>query len=115
MTDNEKEIIKEVVNRTIEELKQNGMLIDIDYKNYTEIREKIRRYYEKGRKNRDKDIDEAIKELKNDEYIDILEKHYHDGMTIEKIAEEFDVSTATIKRNKKRLCLEIYKKISKNR
>lgn len=52
-------------------------------------------------------IDDCLKEIEHDEYYDIISKLYFERKTIEKIAEEMNVSTPAIYKNKKRLLHEL--------
>lgn len=48
-------------------------------------------------------IDKAIASLKDEEYIGIITMHYIDGLTMETIAEVYDISTVTAYAHKKKL------------
>lgn len=48
-------------------------------------------------------VDNALKELWDDLYYDIIPMMYFEGQSREAIAEYFDTSTTTISRNKRRL------------
>ena len=48
-------------------------------------------------------IDKAIVSLKNEEYIGIITMHYIDGLTMECIAEVYDISLVTAYAQKKKL------------
>lgn len=50
-----------------------------------------------------KEIDRALKEIKNDDYYDVIPKFFFERKTVEKIAEEMNCDTVTIYRNKSRL------------
>ena len=48
-------------------------------------------------------IDKAIVSLKDEEYIGIITMHYIDRLTMERIAEEYDISLVTAYAQKKKL------------
>lgn len=52
-------------------------------------------------------VDSAIESLKDDYYIGIITMHYIDKLTMERIAEIYDISTVTAYAQKKRLVHEL--------
>ena len=48
-------------------------------------------------------IDKAVYTLSNEKYIGIVKLHYIDGVTMERIAELYDISTVAVYKRKKRL------------
>lgn len=48
-------------------------------------------------------VDKAIAFLKNEKYIGIITMHYIDGLTMERIAEVYDISTVAVYSQRKRL------------
>lgn len=114
MTDSEKlEIqayIDSTIKKTVQELKKNG-LINTDPKNgYDKTVSKLRAYYQNDKD--DERITKALDAIKDDVYFDIIPLYYLSNQTIEHIASMYNVDTSTITRNKKRLCMEIYKLIT---
>lgn len=105
----DKELIKEIVQQTIAELKKSGMLRETTELAYSEISSLLKEYYEDGE--RDSVIKQALLNLENDTYYKVIPLYFSYGYTIESIAEVFDVEISTIVRNKKRLCLEVYNAI----
>lgn len=102
--------IDDTVKKTVQELKKNG-LINADPKNgYEETVSKLRAYYQSDKD--DESITKALDTLKDDVYFDIIPLYYLSNQTIEHIASMYNVDTSTITRNKKRLCMEIYKLIT---
>lgn len=105
LTAEQKQDVKEIVNLTIEELQQVGMLKDKSDYIYSNIAQRLRAYY----KNKiDKQLGKALEDLQDDIYINILPMYYKNDWTIEAIAEIFNVNSSTIVRNKKRLCIMIH-------
>lgn len=100
----DKNEIKLIVAETIAELRRQGMIKD----NYKAIKDKVEpelyEYFNKGNTN----IKKALTELSDDQYIDLIYLLYRDCFTLERIADAFDKDVSTIKRNKKRLILNIY-------
>ena len=114
MTDSEKlEIqayIDNTIKKTVQELKKNG-LINTDLKSgYDETVSKLKAYYLNDKD--DENITKALDAIKDDVYFDIIPLYYLSNQTIEHIASMYNVDTSTITRNKKRLCMEIYKLIT---
>lgn len=109
MTINE---IREVVKLTIEELRSQNALTDP----YPIIKKEVERLlylFFSGNRAEGTGITQALHEVSEDEYIDIIYLYYRDKYTLEKIAEIMDKDTTTISRNRKRLILELYSLINK--
>lgn len=105
------EIIHETVDYTIAKLKLSGLMKDNRQtafqkteqilKNYNELKKS---YSEDGTAKKFVDIvDNALKELLDDMYYDIIPMMYFENQTREAIAEYFDTTVTTISRNKRRL------------
>lgn len=73
---------------------------------YEEVAKMLRDAYDSGETNRE--LVHAMRQLTSDPYFELLPKYFGEGLTIERLAEEYDVEVSTITRNKKRLCLKIY-------
>lgn len=108
---NVNEIIHETVDYTIAKLKLSGLMKDNRQtafqkteqilKNYNELKKS---YSEDGTAKKFVDIiDNALKELLDDIYYDIIPMMYFENQTREAIAEYFDTTVTTISRNKRRL------------
>ena len=102
--------VKKIVRQTIKELMKQELLKDAIGIAYKEISERLQRFYAPYAVE-DKELSEAIDQLKGDKYRHILWMFYRDGYTVEEIAEKLDVDVRTISRNKKRLCIELYSKL----
>lgn len=111
MTENEiKKIINDTVNATVLKLKMTGLLNNNRKTAFQKTEELLRNYnvfktvtdQEYTRKIVNK-IDEAIEEIKDDIYFDIIPMTYFDDCSREVIAEHFNTSVKTISRNKIRL------------
>lgn len=99
------EQIREVVKMTLDELSRRKLLDDSKMKR--DIAGKaLRGYFGKGKSN--KRLTYALQQLSDDPYIDILYLQYRDGKTIEWIAEKMEKDESTIKRNRKRLLMEVH-------
>jgi RNA polymerase sigma factor (sigma-70 family) len=100
------EQIREIVKITLDELTQRKLL-NVDNVAYMTllklVSDQLTSYFN-GESN---DVFKALKQLSDDQYIDIIFLHYRDGKTLEWIAEYFEVDVSTIKRNKKRLIIKI--------
>lgn len=99
------EQVREVVKITIDELMKQKY---IEVEKYQTILRAVEVNLIKYFDGKDTDISKALIELADDPYIDVIYLQYRDGKTLEWIAELFEVDVRTIKRNKKRLILNIY-------
>ena len=100
--------IQEIIDLTIKNLRKHNMLKDSSDLIYKETGNELFRYF---RGVDDVRIRDALSELKNDQYIDVIYMYYRDNIKTEAIAEDLAVDFSTVMRNKKRLVLEIYKRI----
>ena len=106
--------VKLTVHETVAELRKSGFLTSPDKMAYKVAAQKIQDYFAaiKAGEPGDKDIRTAINQsISRDEYKNVLKLYYYDGKTIEQIAEVYDCDPCTITRNKKRLCLEVQRKL----
>ena len=78
---------------------------------YSGMSDRLYDFYEAGAK--DYDIQTALKQIEKDSYFRIIPLYFAELNTIEQIAEKFNVEVSTITRNKKRLCLELHKILSR--
>lgn len=104
-----RELVRQVVEETIRALRKDGLLRESDDVAYTDVSETLRGYYDSGE--RDKVVGKALKTVSGDSYYKIIPLFFRYGYTIERIADYFGVEVSTITRNKKRLCLQIYRLI----
>ena len=106
-----REIIYETVDYTIAKLKLSGLMKDNRQtafqkteqilRNYNELKKS---YSENGTAKKFVDIvDNALKEIVDDMYYDIIPMMYFENQTRESIAEYFNTTVTTISRNKRRL------------
>lgn len=110
MTDEEiKNYIDIAVQKTIKEYKKNGILKENSSAAYADASEIIFNYYKSGKN--ETSITYAIQGQRFDPYFRIIQMYFEAGKTIAEIAEELNVDTSTIVKNKKRLCLAIYNEI----
>ena len=105
------EIIQETINCTIAKLKMSGLMKDNRQtafqkteqilKNYNELK---KAHSEDGTAKKFVDIvDNALNEILDDAYYDIIPMIYFENQTREMVAEYFDTTVTTISRNKRRL------------
>ena len=99
------EQIREVVRITIDELTKRKLL---DIENYQTVLRAVEVNLYKYFETNDNSLTHVLNLLSDDPYIDIIYLQYRDGKTLEWIAEYFNKDVSTIKRNKKRLVLNIY-------
>lgn len=111
MTDEIKSIISQTVDQTVLKLKLSGLMKDNRQTAFQKT-EEILRNYNQLKKSYSEDgtakkfvdiIDNALKELLDDLYYDIIPMMYFENQTREAIAEYFDTTVTTISRNKTRL------------
>ena len=111
-----KELINQAVKQTVAELKRNGLIKENRLNSfqktekilslYPQMKENVSKYDFDGLKITAefvKLIDEALEEISQDPYYDIIPMKYFDGKTHEQIAEHFDVQPAAISKQRKRL------------
>ena len=103
--------IKTVVRETIRELQKMGFLIRSEDFAYKDASATLYQYYETEFLDSPESspVKTALDSIRSDPYFRVIPLYYMKHMTIEEIAEFMDVDTSTIVRNKKRLCLEIYR------
>ena len=101
-----REEIAEVVAVTVRELGKTGYLRRFDDVAYSRISNRLYDYY--TGQSEDKDLADAIDQIKGHYYFSILPQYYKDRLTIDWIAESYHCDAMTIKRNKKQLCLRIW-------
>lgn len=106
MSGADRELIEQIVNETIRQLRRDGLLKDARDIAYHEITARLTQYYRDGET--DPEITEAIGKLAGDQYSKIIPLYFRYGYTIEAIAETLGVEPRTISRNKKRLSLKIH-------
>ena len=111
-----KQLIEQTVKHTVSELKRAGMIRENRLNSYQKT-ERILFMYPKMKRNVSeydldglkitsrfvKMIDEALKDISDDPYFQIIELKYFNGWTHEQIAEYFDVQPAAISKQRKRL------------
>ena len=104
--------IREIVKMTIDELTERK-LIEVNKINYSAILQEVDKRLNAFFKSNavDKSLSSALRELSDDEYIDIIYLQYRDCKTLEWIAEYLGREVSTIKRNKKRLILSLWRLI----
>ena len=123
MTDEElQHLINDTVHKTVDEtvykLSTRRLLKD-DSKTGIEKIEELLRYYPTAKKLNDKyaqritaQLDAALSDIKDDPYYNIIVMTYFNDDLRETIADVFGTSVTTISRNKKRLLIELEKRIT---
>lgn len=106
------EKVKEIVRQTIDELFARNMIKCDDELSYKYMSKQLRMYY-KDKLNwiERKTIGEALREIESDQYYGIMIMCHEKEMTIEEISEKMKCDIRTVARNKKRLTMEVYRKI----
>lgn len=107
MAELNEDAVKIIVKETINELRKNGYLKRSDDIAYSEISARLFEFFKQPES--DPDIQRALARIKNDRYYQIITMYYRDRITIDWIAETFGCEISTITRNKRRLCLKIYR------
>ena len=110
MDDETQKMIEYIVDRTVIKLKMSGLMKDTRKTAYQKT-EALLRNYNTFSKVEDqpsttklmKIINEALDEIKDDPYYEIIPLIYFENATREYVAEEFDTTVTTISRNKNRL------------
>ncbi len=110
MTDEElKQYIEDTVKETIREIKREGLLKDSDDSIYNDVSRILKNYYSEDKK--DNQITYALQSIRYDPYYTIIPMYFKDGDKVDVIANALMVDVSTVIRNKKRLCLQIYKEL----
>lgn len=103
-------IIEKTVKKAFKELKDKGALksqTELIYKDMSRLLKCFYRdLYDTG--SGDSKIENALAQLKDDRFFEIIKQYYGDGYTLEELAGRMHCDISTITRNKKRLCFEIY-------
>ena len=103
--------IKTIVQEVIRELMKEGLLVRSEDVAYRDISTSLYRYFDRWNPSQDESIRIALESVRTDMYFEIIPMYYQEGLTIEQIAEHLNVDTSTVVRNKKRLCLEVYRRL----
>lgn len=100
------EQIREVVKITLNELTERKY-IKPDYQTILKsVDVKLKQFFHTNKDGTN--IGYILRQLVDDEYIDVIFLHYRDNKTLEFIAEAMGVHVSTVKRNKQRLIIKIY-------
>ena len=105
-----REVIDETVNATVLKMKMVGLVKD-NTKTAFQKTEEILRNYTTFKKIKDqpytvklvKQIEEALEEIRDDPYYDIIPMYYFEDETRENIALTLETTVRTVARNKRRL------------
>lgn len=106
-----KTVISETVEQTVLKLKMTRLLKE-DHANTVKKTEWVLKNYTQLKKAHSEDgtaakfasiVENALKEIEDDEYYSIIPMSYFEGETRETLAEFFDTTVTTISRNKTRL------------
>lgn len=101
------EEIKEVVSITLDDLIARRLINPEKYQYMLRTADK-KLYAFFDNKGDSAGIKYALRQLSDDPYIDVIYLQYRDKKTLERIAEYMEKDVRTIKRNKKRLIIQIY-------
>ena len=105
-----REVIDETVNATVRNMKMVGLVKD-NTKTAFQKTEEILRNYPTFKKIKDqpytvklvKQIEEALEEIRDDPYYDIIPMYYFEDETRENISLTLETTVRTVARNKRRL------------
>ena len=101
------EEIKIVVSITLDELIARKLISTEKYQYILQaVDKKLYTFF--GNKSGSPDVKYALHQLSDDPYIDVIYLQYRERKTLECIAEYMEKDVRTIKRNKKRLIIQIY-------
>lgn len=109
------EIIEDTVNKTVEELRKNKIINDFSIDYYTKTERLLQSYNELVKsihfRNSESSIinmiDEAIKIISDDPYINIIKLYYFDEKTINEISLLVSLDNSTVYRHRKRLVTKL--------
>lgn len=101
------EQVREVVSITLDELIARRLISTEKYQFILQVVDKkLYAYFENRGENTN--ISYALRQVSDDPYIDVIYYQYRDRTTLERIAEYMGKDISTVKRNKKRLIIQIY-------
>lgn len=103
-----KNYIDYAIDRTIKELKKQGLLKDSESSIYKSASKTLEDYYARGTDA--EHLSNILADMSKDPYFDIIPMYFEEKQTMEAIAERLHCDVTTTYRNKKRLCLEVYAK-----
>ena len=108
---NIKEIIEITVNETVKKLQSERLIKEKKLSTYKKA-EKFLYNYPMWKKDPEAvqmcgRIEKALKAVENDYYFEIIKCKYFNKMTLEQIAEIFDINTSVVSRHRQRLVNEI--------
>ena len=101
MTDRERELVRQTVRETLQQLKKEGMLKSADDILYAEMTQRLFDYYREP--GSDPALETALMKLREDDYFSILPSYFTRKASIEDLAGIYGCERSTIWRNKKRL------------
>lgn len=101
------EQIKEVVSITLDELIARRLISTEKYQFILRVMDK-KLYAFFDNKGDGTNILYALRQLSDDPYIDVIYLQYRERQTLERIAEYMEKDISTVKRNKKRLIIQLY-------
>lgn len=110
-------IINDTVNRTVLKLKMAGLMKDDRKTAYEKTEEVLRNYPDFLKSDQPyaeklvEKVKDALDEISEDEYYELIEMIYFEGATREDCAEYFDCTVTTISRNKVRLINKLKTKL----
>lgn len=104
--------VQAIVYMTIQEFKRQGLLKDRYSIILKEVEPVIREYFISEN---NKIIESFLLDFSSDPYIDIIYYHYKRNIVIDQISAILDKDASTIKRNKKRLIMEIYNRLQEGK
>lgn len=102
-----REIVEDTVRETVREMKKSGLLKRADDVAYSEISARLYDFFKEPE--RDPEMAAALETISGDYYAQSLRDYYEDHLSLDIIAVAYHCDLTTIKRNKKRLCLQLYK------
>ena len=102
--------VAEVVQTVLSYLIRQKLLKDPEDIAYRMISHRLFQHWMPAN-NPDLQLEEVLKELEDDPYIYAIILFYRDRCTVETIAERMGVDVRTVSRNKKRICIEIYRRL----
>lgn len=97
--------VKDVVTKTINELLDQGRILEDDNLVYQYTSVRLSRHYHNRQ---DRAVTEALEKLKDDPYFRVIPDYYDKLHTLQWIAVDIGCDRVTVVRNKKRLVLKLY-------
>ncbi len=99
---------RQLSDAVIKKLEDDGLIKKQSDVQYAKAANRLYEFYKSQETGTDEIVSEALMQISDDTYFQIIPLYYEEHLKIENVAVYFGVDISTIVRNKKRLCLKVY-------